>query len=202
MKNRTVLLTIAIFTIVSSLFAQQTGTYTKSISWTNATGLQTRSTRIYVPATYNAANSYKLVIGLHGLGSNPTSYMENTKFFSTNTFFGNVILACPSEGTTSTSWFVTAEDFGIVSGIINDLFAIYNIDTGSVFLQGFSFGGKSAYMHGLNEANLLKGIIAFSPGFYSTPDVYNTCNDPVQCQFTFQYQNAPPVKRMHYGRFG
>ncbi len=82
------------------------------------------------------------------------------------------------------------EDFKIIGAIINRIKSDYNIDTTKVFATGFSFGGKSAYLHGLDEADLIKGIIAHSPGFYSTADVNNTCNDPLHCQHKYNYGNA------------
>ena len=126
MKKITLLLSFLSFSLMVQ--AQTTGTFTKSISWTNASGAQTRSTRVYVPSTYNSANSYKLIIGLHGLGDNPNNYMMWMSLFANDPFFGNVIIACPSEGSVNTSWFVSAEDFDIVSGIINDLDARDKMD--------------------------------------------------------------------------
>ncbi len=180
--------------LVGLCAAQQTGYFTTQFSWTNTDGAQTRSLRMYVPTTYNANDSYTLVIGFHGLGDSPNNYMQGISYYGTNSYFGKVIVACPSEGTASTSWFSGTEDFKIISAIINHVKSTYNIDTTRVFAQGFSFGGKSAYLHGLDEADFLKGIIAHSPGFYSTADIYNTCTDPVHCQHKYNYNNAWKLK--------
>lgn len=188
MKRFFTLTAIALFTCV--LHAQQTGYFTTQFSWTNAAGLQNRSLRMHVPASYNPANSYALVIGFHGLGDNPVNYTQVINYYVTNSYFENVIVACPNEGTPNTSWFAGSEDLKIISAIISHLKTSYNIDTTRVFAQGFSFGGKSAYLHGLDEADHLKGIIAHSPGFYSTADVHNTCNDPLHCQHKYNYANA------------
>jgi hypothetical protein len=179
-----------ILLLVSGLTAQQTGYFTTTVQWVNSDGSQSRSLRVYVPNNYNSANNYALVIGFHGLGSNPTSYTQAISYYGTNPYFGGAIVACPSEGTANTSWFVGMEDFKIISAIINRIKADYNIDTNRMFATGFSFGGKSAYLHGLDEADLIKGIIAHSPGFYSTADVNNTCNDPLHCQHKYNYANA------------
>ncbi len=174
----------------SGLFAQQTGYFTTTVQWVNDDGSQSRALRVFVPNNYNASNSYALVIGFHGLGSNPNSYAQAISYYVTNPFFGGAIVACPSEGTPNTSWFVGDEDFKIIGAIINRIQSDYNIDTTRVFATGFSFGGKSAYLHGLDEADLIKGIIAHSPGFYSTADINNTCNDPLHCQHKYYYANA------------
>lgn len=174
----------------TSLAAQQTGYFTTNISWTNTAGAQTRSLRVLVPASYNAAESYALVIGFHGLGGTPTSYCQSISYYANNPYFGKVIVACPSEGTANTSWFSGSEDFKIISAIINTLKADYHLDTTRVYATGFSFGGKSAYLHGLDEADHIKGIIAHSPGFYNTADINNTCDDPLHCQHKYAYYNA------------
>ena len=185
-----------VFTIFLPLFlgfaamAQQTGYFTTQFSWTNSNGLQNRSLRVLVPTSYNASNSYALVIGFHGHGDSPNNYIQVINYYATNSYYGKVILACPNEGTPSTSWFSGTEDFKIISAIINHLKATYNIDTNMVIAQGFSFGGKSAYLHGLDEADYLKGIIAHSPGFYNTADINNTCTDPLHCQHKYNYGNS------------
>jgi hypothetical protein len=180
----------ALILLTSVLLAQQTGYFTTNFQWTNAAGAQTRSLRVQVPSSYNAAESYSLVIGFHGLGGTPTGYCQSISYYATNPYFGKVIVACPSEGTASTSWFSGSEDFKIISAIINKLKADFNLDTTRVFATGFSFGGKSAYLHGLDEADHIKGIIAHSPGFYNTADINNTCTDPVHCQHKYAYYNA------------
>lgn len=191
MRKMILLFGMVILTIAAS--AQQTGLFTTSISWTNTDGSQTRSMKVYVPTNYNAGTAYSLVIGLHGLGDTPSNYIQGIAYFATNSYFGNVILACPDEGTASTSWFSGDEDFKILSAVINKLSSTHNIDLNRVFAQGFSFGGKSVYLHGLDEADFLRGIIAYSPGFYSTADINNNCTDPLHCQHDYNYVNAPKI---------
>ena len=185
--------TILIFILFLSfgvINAQQTGYFTTQVSWTNTDGPQTRSLRVYVPTNYSSSKNYALVIGFHGLGGAPATYLQNIVYYATNPYFGDVIVACPDDGTPSTSWFSGDEDFKIISAIINKMDGTHSIDLSRVFAQGFSFGGKSAYLHGLDEADYLKGIIAHSPGFYSTKDIYNTCTEPQHCQHKYNYANA------------
>ncbi len=170
--------------------AQQTGYFTTQVSWTNTAGLQTRTLNVYVPTNYNSSKDYSLVIGFHGLGGAPSTYLQSIIYYATNSYFGDVIIACPNEGVSSSSWFAGDEDFKIISAIINKMDGSHSIDLSKVFAQGFSFGGKSAYLHGLDEADYLKGIIAHSPGFYNTQDIYNTCTEPLHCQHKYNYANA------------
>lgn len=185
--------TILIFILLLSfgvINAQKTGYYTTQVSWTNTDGPQTRSLRVYVPLTYSSSTDYSLVIGFHGLGGAPNTYLQSIIYYAKNPYFGDVILVCPDDGTPSTSWFSGDEDFKIISAIINTMDGTHSIDLSRVFAQGFSFGGKSVYLHGLDEADYLKGIIAHSPGFYNSKDIYNTCTEPLHCQHKYNYANA------------
>lgn len=187
------ILIFALSLLIGFANAQQTGLFSTAVIWTNIDGNQARSVKVYVPTNYNANTKYKLVIGFHGLGDNPSNYIQGISYYTLNPYFGKVILACPNEGTASTSWFSGSEDFKIISAIIGHLDNTYNIDRGRVFVQGFSFGGKSVYLHGLDEADSIRGIIAHSPGFYNTADINNTCTNTQHCQHNYNYQNAPKV---------
>lgn len=191
MKRTVLFLGLLILVVITD--AQQTGLFTTSCSWTNTDGPQTRSLKVYVPTNYNPGNTYSLIIGLHGLGDTPSNYIQGIGYYATNAYFGNVIVACPDEGTASTSWFSGGEDFKILSAVINKLSVTHSIDLSRVFVQGFSFGGKSTYLHGLDEADFIRGIIAHSPGFYSTADINNTCSDPLHCLHDYNYANAPKL---------
>lgn len=191
MRKFTLLLSFVLLVLIIN--AQQTGLFTTQVNWTNTVGSQSRSLVVYVPTNYNSGIDYSLVIGLHGLGDNPSNFIQGISYYTLNSYFGNVILACPDDGTPSTSWFSGDEDFDILTAIINHLDGTYSIDLNMVFAQGFSFGGKSAYLHGLEEADNIRGIIAHSPGFYNTADIHNNCNDPLHCQHDYNYQNASKV---------
>ena len=191
MKN--LLLTICLIFILSIANAQQTGLFSRQIEWTNSSGSQTRTSKVYVPLDYDQSTEYSLVIGLHGLGDNISNYLQNIKYFTQDSYFGNVILVCPDDGTPSTSWFSGDEDFDILQAVINNIEGTHNLDLSRVFVQGFSFGGKSAYLHGLEEADYIRGIIAYSPGFYNSNDINNSCTDPLHCQHDYNYENASKV---------
>lgn len=156
--------------------AQTTGDFSSQVSWSNNDGTQTRTLQVYVPPSYNANNEYALIVGFHGLGSGPTSYMysnNSLRDMATDPYFGNLIVVTTSEGPQQV-WLGT-EDYGIIKAIKDEISSIYNVDQDRVFAQGFSYGGKAAYVHGLEEANEIKGILCFSPAFYGEEDIYGTC---------------------------
>ena len=180
-------LTFLIMFFAANIFAQTTGQFSTTVSWSNDDGSQTRDLEVFVPTNYNPSNTYSLVIAFHGLGDNPANFMYKAKSFAS---FGNVIVACPSEGTASTAWMWT-EDYGIVKAVNDEIKNDYNI--GYSFTNGFSYGGKAAYVHGMLEANEIKGIIAYSPAFYGYRDLINTCNTSTCTSYhqDFPTENAP-----------
>lgn len=198
MKKSLLIIALAIATAISAEAQQFVNS---SVTWSNTLGSQTRSMIICVPANYNASNSYALVIGMHGLGDTPNNYINNPKIsgYVTDPFFGNVIFVCPNEGAANTSWFLGEEDFGILTAIRNKVNQSYTIDYSKVFVQGFSLGGKSSFLHGLEEASILKGIITHSGGFYGDEDLNNDCasvvsNNCAAFHHDFKYSNAPLLK--------
>jgi len=171
--------------------AQTTGDFSSSVNWTNNDGSQTRSLRMYVPPNYNAGTEYALIIGFHGLGDTPTNYMLSTnslRAMATNPYFGDLIVVTTHEGPQQV-WLGT-EDYGIIKAIKDEISATYNIDQDRVFAQGFSYGGKAAYVHGLEEADEIKGILCFSPAFYGEEDIYGTCVLPTCITWHQELNNA------------
>ena len=197
MKNKLSLLVIMIFAFCLPTIAQQTGLFSGSVSWSNSQGTQTRSTAVYVPSDYNASNYYTLIIGFYGQGDTPMNYIQNPKImgFATDQYFGDVILVVPDDGAQE-SWFYGDEDFGIIKALKDQISSEYNIDPSQVYVQGFSFGGKSAFLHGLEEANEIAGVLAYSPAFYGDEDLYNNCivSNCVAAHHDFNYANASQVK--------
>ncbi len=173
----------SVFLLANCLWAnaQLQGEVSSSVTWNNPEGIQTRSLSIYTPSNFNPDLSYSLIIGFHGLGDTPSDYLNwsniGLKSWANNSQdFGNIIIACPDEGSSSTSWVVGEEDFGIITAIKQKMLQDYpNINPDAVFAQGFSYGGKSAFLHGLAEADQIAGILVFSGAFYGNEDLQNAC---------------------------
>ncbi len=164
----------------TNIFAQQTGEFTSTVNWDNELGPQSVNMAVYVPANYNASNNYALIIGFHGQGDTGTGHLNRSnslkEWANDVADFGNVIVACPNFGYYNNNTVVWENNQGIIKAIRDLLAQTYNIDYGKVFSQGFSYGGKSAYIFGLDEADIVAGILAYSPAFYGVKDLYNQCS--------------------------
>ncbi len=128
---------------------------------------------IKFPENYDSDQSYPLIIGLHGFGSNPDSFITLFDRFENPDF----IYASPRApynreggGQPGFSWFTWAEDpdynlrvqdmtVEYVANTVNELTAEYNIS--DVYLLGFSQGCGLAYMAGISKPDLYDGLICF-----------------------------------------
>lgn len=133
--------------------------------------------RCYVktPEAYNPDNTYNLIVGLHGYGSNPESFATVYKKFDNPDFIYAVPQApYPFIESSGYSWSPFTGDEEIVKNsraltadyiadVINDAKSKHKI--GDVYLLGFSQGGNCAYKAGIMNHNALKGIIAFGAPF-------------------------------------
>lgn len=172
----------------SFLLAQNTGSFDINISF-NGEG---RMISFFVPNDYNSTNSYKLLIGLHGLGDNSINYRNSLiNYLSWGLIFPNTILAFPDGGNDPARDFYTPEnDEQLIIETINYCKQNYNIDESNIILQGFSLGGRSALKFGLDNPDIFKGIILNTPAVQGKMDAMN---DPA-INFGFNYRNASKLK--------
>lgn len=127
-----------------------------SAIWTNktmASGSLTRSYRVYQSSNYNASAPASLIIALHGLGDNMTSF--SNKGFNTIADTANIICIFPqavSDPIAGTAWNSGAgilgyypnsgvDDIGFINALIDRAIADYAINIGRIYLCGFSMGG-------------------------------------------------------------
>ncbi|MFH1320214.1 MAG: T9SS type A sorting domain-containing protein [Bacteroidota bacterium] len=139
---------LASLTIVFNGFCQPT---TKSFMYDSIN----REYIEYVPAIYNDSTPVPLVICLHGLGDNMNNFTGIEMHAVADT--ANFIVVTPQAIvdniiTGSTAWNSGAssygfeineniDDVGFLSALIDTVSANYNIDTGRVYVTGFSLGG-------------------------------------------------------------
>lgn len=158
---------LALF-LSQAVAAQTTGSFDTDVSFMS----QTRKLSVYVPTTYNAATSYRLMICLHGLGDNSIDYRNaliNSLKWNTN--FTNTIFVCPDGGSDrNKDFYMPAGDEGIVQEAINYAKANYNIDASNIILQGFSLGGRSAFKYASTHPTDFKGLLLNTPAFQGVKD--------------------------------
>ena len=113
--------------------AQMTGNFSDPIQFNSTT----HNVEYYVPSNYNSANSYPLLVALHGCGGNATAYRNS--FTSIADSIG-AILVCPdfmAGQITGTDGMIIPD---VIDSTINQLG--YNINTNEVYLTGFSCNGQ------------------------------------------------------------
>lgn len=162
--------------------AQQTGNFNANITFNGASRLLSN----YVPADYNAAQPYKLIIGLHGLGDNATNY-RNALVNSLNfaAAFPNTILICPDGGSDQgRDFYAPMGDEAIIGEAILYATTHYNIDESEIVLQGFSLGGRSALRYGLDNPGQFKALLLSTPAIQGVKEANNAS------LFTYNYSNA------------
>ena len=164
--------------------AQQTGIFADSIVW----GSGKRIEEFNVPASYNPAKKYKLIIGLHGLGGNPlyvynfTSLMDGSN--PSSPFNDNTIAVCPQATGTNTDFWTPVGDTGLITHAMADAMAMYNIDPDYIYLNGFSLGGRAALRYGLLNYKRFRGLFLWVPAIQSMSEADDLAS------FTYVYPNA------------
>ena len=146
MKN--LLLSLSIFAIISSAFAQKTS---KTMDFDG----QIREYIEYVPGIYASNDTVPLVICLHGLGDNMDNFYGIGMNYVADT--ANFIVLTPealvdNDISGYTAWNSGAsalgmvlngnvDDVGFISALIDSTMSLYNIDTSRVYVTGLSMGG-------------------------------------------------------------
>jgi len=131
--------------------------------------------RVYLPDAYDPREEYPLVVGLHGLGSQPDRFVKLWKRFETMDFI-YVVPQAPypflsNAGTVGYSWgYHTATDLlpprswkmsqDYVGNVIEQMRSLYRIS--DVYLLGFSQGAGMALAAGIANHNQVTGVIALS----------------------------------------
>ena len=121
---------------------------------------------ISIPNDYNASNKYPLVVALTGCtGANANPYRDALRPISDSL---KMIVVVPNPAITDQS--IGDTKWGFITASIDSAKAMYNIDTASVYLTGFSCNGPNVLLHGLNKMYPYKGIFPWEPYIPSGPD--------------------------------
>jgi predicted esterase len=169
----------------------KTGSFDTTITFLGST----RKLSCYVPANYNAANKYRLMVCLHGLGDNSANYRSaliSSLAWSTN--FPNTIFICPEAATTTADFYQPVGGEAIVQKCIDLAMANYHIDTSNVILEGFSLGGRAALRYGLDNYKKFKGLLLNTPAIQG---VKNALNDQPTYRYTYANSSHIPIYITH-----
>lgn len=139
-----------------------------------ATGLLRRQTLrepkldywLYVPARYNAADRYGLVVVLHPAGLRGSHHTRQWGVLAERV--GKLIVLGPEcRDRKRRSW--KMGDEALVLGIVRQVMVEYNVDPRRVLLAGFSLGGNYAYKFGLRNPGVFRAIAPFSGALLARP---------------------------------
>jgi phospholipase/carboxylesterase len=136
-----------------------------TIPGTHPLGLEAvRDPLLHVPPTVLPGAAAPLVLTLHGAGGDAEAGLALLRPLAEER--GLLLLAPASRGTT---WDAIRGAYGPDAALIDRalarVFAAFAVDAGRVAVAGFSDGASYALGLGLANGDLLRKIVAFSPGF-------------------------------------
>ena len=129
---------------------------------------------LYVPPSYSPAQSYPLIVCLHGAGFTGQAYLDRW----VPRLDDRYILACPTIAM-GAWWTRFGEDLTLA--VLRAVSMEYHIDPDRVFLTGMSNGGIGAWIIGMHHADVFAGIAPMAGGIDDVlfPFVENLVNTPV-----------------------
>ena len=109
-----------------------------------------------------------LLVLLHGAGGSGAGILKRLGAFADEA--GIAVLSPDSRGST---WDAIRRDFGpdvaFISRALDRVFETTNVDPARVIAGGFSDGASYAISIGLQNGDLFRRVLAYSPGFYVAP---------------------------------
>lgn len=125
---------------------------------------------LYVPPGYKPQKPAAMALMLHGAGGNAEHGLHLLLQFADA---HNIILVAPASK--DYSWDIIAQNsFGpdvvLLDGVMDYVLTHFSINKKRIAIGGFSDGASYALSIGLGNGDLFTHILAFSPGFYHTPE--------------------------------
>ncbi|MFA7326227.1 MAG: T9SS type A sorting domain-containing protein [Candidatus Kapaibacterium sp.] len=182
------LLICASIALSINTYAQKTGSFDENITFNG----EQRTVSFYVPLNYSPDSTYKLMVGLHGAGDNSSNY--RAAIHSTlkwETVIPNTIFVYPDGGSDqSRDFYAPAGDEQIINEAISKAKSLYsNIDNNEIILQGFSLGGRSALIFGLDNPDTFKGLVLNTPAIQGIYDLENKLG----LDYSINYKNSSKI---------
>lgn len=108
---------------------------------------------IKLPDNYDPSKTYPLMVFLHGSGRSDLNALKNHNYIVRNDF----ICIAPN-GRGISNYYGTPESQRDINEAIDDVIRNFKIDTGNIFLSGFSMGGYGVYRTFYENPNRYKAI--------------------------------------------
>lgn len=181
------LLLVAFNTAIAS--AQQTGDF--YIGFPSPDTLLTDDSvhlHFHVPAGYQQGVPMKLIVGIHGAG-NPKKPEQIRNYFSPTADSLNAIVVCPKPYLGD-----QPRSHRVVDIALDSALQWFSIDTGELYLAGYSAGSDVAANYTLNQPkHKMKGLIWYAPGFFFKPNLTAQTTFPATC---LCYGDADPISNI------
>jgi phospholipase/carboxylesterase len=164
-----------------------------------------RSYVLQVPRSYDAARAVPLVVMLHGSGGDAAEALSTLGPEAEAA--GVLLLAARSTGPTWDRIFGGyGPDAAAIDRALAWVFAQHSVDPSRVAIAGFSDGASYALSLGLNNGDLFRSVIAFSPGSmspttrYGQPRIFisHGTHDAVLPIQTTSRRLVPALRGAHY----
>lgn len=121
---------------------------------------------VELPEQYTEDEMYRVVIGLHGFGTDPVDFAKSLGSAVLGTGY---LLCCPYgpfiRGTTAFGWGACKDAEKRILESVEYLNEKYRIDNEHIVLLGFSEGGRMAFCTGFKNPEIFTGIISVA-GYY------------------------------------
>ncbi len=144
--------------------AQQTGSFTMNVTFSQADYQFNRDLHYFVPDDYDESHAYPIVVGFRGgPHSSAAQFRDQLTFLSTTV---GAIILCPEN----------SHHFNNQEGLVKQLFlysldtttSLYNIDLDKIYLTGLSYGGRHATIVAMDTdagpIPAIRGFIPFAAG--------------------------------------
>ncbi len=139
---------------------------------------QTREYVLYIPESYDGNSAVPVIINFHGFGGNATDFMNETNMRALADKEGFIIIYPQGSCLNGSSHWnpslpggdnkSTADDYGFIDVLINEIAANYNINQKRIYACGYSNGGMFAYGLAQNKSNLIAAIGSVSGAMIET----------------------------------
>ncbi|MEX2380247.1 MAG: alpha/beta hydrolase-fold protein, partial [Vicingaceae bacterium] len=177
------LFTALLLSFIFQTQSQQTGSFNTSVMFNG----ESRTLSCYVPTDYDSSNTYKLMVGLHGMGDNSTNYRNALSSSAWRSVFPQTIFVFPDGG--GADFYAEQGSEDIILEALDYAMTNYYIDSSYVVLQGFSLGGRSAMKFGLDHPEMFKGLLLNTPAVQGANDGRNDSLAGIH----YDYSNANQI---------
>jgi polyhydroxybutyrate depolymerase len=162
---------------------------------------QEREYLLYVPKSYDSAIPTPLVISMHAAALWPATQMETSQWNETADEHGFIVvypsgrtLRGGGSGVRPKVWHSgpesTAEDVRFISELLNRLEATYNIDPTRIYANGFSNGGRMAFVL---SCSLSHRIAAVGTVAAAQDQPWSSCADTLPIPMISFHGTADPL---------